>query len=96
MMEKDYVYNMLLERGYDEMSAQLVMTELTMLHTPLDYYLKKWVQNESDITNYSVNGYSIKYLMKKCNMAYPAALLTIDWLIKEPIAALESLKRGIK
>ena len=29
-------------------------------------------------------------------MTYPAALLTIDWLIKEPENAIRSINRGIK
>lgn len=95
-MEKNYIYNVLLERGYDENSARLIAAELTMLHKPLDAYLEKWVQNGTDITDYSVNGYSIKQLMAERGMTYPAALLTMDWLIKEPDAAVASLKRGIK
>ena len=96
MMEKNYIYNVLLERGYDENSARLVATELTMLHDPLDVYLEKWVQNKSDIMNYDANGYSVKQLMEERGMTYPAALLTMDWLIKEPDAAVASLKRRIK
>lgn len=95
-MERDYIYNVLLRRGYDEKSAQLVAVELMDLSQPLDAYLVKWMQDESDMQDYSLHGYSIKRLMEERNMAYPAALLTIDWLIKEPNAAIASLKRGIK
>lgn len=95
-MEKDYIYNVLLGRGYDKKSAQLVAVELIDLSQPLDAYLAKWMQDESDTQDYSLHGYSIKELMEERNMAYPAALLTIDWLIKEPDAAIASLKRGIK
>lgn len=95
-MEKDYIYNVLLGRGYDEKSSQLVATELMTLKKPLDAYLGKWMQNESDISDYDAYGYSIKQLMEERNMTYPAALLTMDWLIKEPDAAIASLKRGIK
>lgn len=95
-MERDYICNVLLGRGYDEKSAQLVAVELMDLSQPLDAYLVKWMQDESDMQDYSLYGYSIKELMEERNMAYPAALLTIDWLIKEPDAAIASLKRGIK
>lgn len=95
-MEKEYIYNVLLERGYDERSAQLVATELMVLNEPLDTYLEKWVQNESDISDYDAHGYSIRQLMEERNMTYPAALLTMDWLMKEPDAAIASLKHGIK
>ncbi|WP_317346214.1 hypothetical protein [Phocaeicola plebeius] len=95
-MEKNYIYNVLTKRGYDEYSARLVAAELTMLHKPLDVYLEKWIQNESVIIDYDANGYSVKQLMEERGMAYPAALLSMDWLIKEPIKAMESLKRGIR
>jgi hypothetical protein len=96
MMEKDYIYNVLLGRGYDEKSAQLVAVDLIDLSQPLDAYLAKWMQDESDMQDYSLHGYSIKQLMEERNMTYPAALLTLDWVMKEPDAAVASLKRGIK
>ena len=34
--------------------------------------------------------------MEERGMAYPAALLTMDWLIKEPKKAIESLNGKIK
>ena len=95
-MEKDYIYNVLLGRGYDEKSAQLVAVDLIDLSQLLDAYLAKWMQDESDMQDYSLHGYSIKQLMEERNMTYPAALLTLDWVMKEPDAAVASLKRGIK
>lgn len=95
-MEKDYIYNVLLGRGYDEKSAQLVAVDLIDLSQPLDAYLAKWMQDESDMQDYSLHGYSIKQLMEERNMTYPAALLTLDWVMKEPDVAVASLKRGIK
>ena len=35
-------------------------------------------------------------LRNKFGMTYPAALLTMDWLIKEPEKAIESINRGIR
>lgn len=67
-----------------------------LLHEPLDTYFEKWVQNESDIIDYGTNGYSVRQLMEERGMAYPAALLTMDWLIKEPKKAIESLNGKIK
>ena len=55
-MEKDYIYNVLLERGYN----------------------------------------SIFQLQMERQMTYPAALLTMEWLINEPKIALKSLKRKIR
>ena len=45
---------------------------------------------------YAVEGFSILEFMSLYNMAYPAALLTIDWLIKDPQTATTAIKKGIK
>lgn len=95
-MRKDYIYNVLKERGYDSHSAELVVEELTKLEKPLNDYLECWLHDESDKKDFVANGYSISQLQSERQMSYPAALLTIDWLIKEPASAIESLKRGIR
>ena len=46
-MEKDYIYNVLLERGYNTYTARLVAEELLKLHKPLSDYLAYWLGNES-------------------------------------------------
>ena len=71
-MEKDYIYNVLLERGYNTYTARLVTEELLKLHKPLSQ------------------------LQMERQMTYPAALLTMEWLINEPKIALKSLKRKIR
>ena len=52
--------------------------------------------DKSYCENYEVGEFSLKKLQEERRMNYPAALLTLDWLIKEPEAALRSLNRGIK
>ena len=44
----------------------------------------------------TVEGFKLSELNQKFDMTYPAALLTIDWLIKEPERAMRSINRGIK
>lgn len=95
-MDKDFIYNVLSERGYNAYSAQLVAGDLSKLNKPLDDYLLHWLDNESYNNDFVINGYSISQLQSERQMNYPAALLTIDWLIREPEKAIESLKRKIK
>ena len=45
-MEKDYIYNVLLERGYNTYTARLVTEELLKLHKPLSEYLTYWLHIE--------------------------------------------------
>lgn len=95
MNTKDLI-ELLLERGYDGRSAQLVASELLQLCEPLLPLFESWLSDTDCQKDYCAEGYSISSLMKERNMTYPAALLTMDWIIKEPQNALRSLKRGIK
>lgn len=95
-MEKEYIYNILLGRGYNTYTAQLVAEDLSQLCTPLSDFLSRWLSNESYREDFAVNGYSIFQLQSERQMNYPAALLTMDWLIKEPEKAIESLNGKIK
>lgn len=95
-MEKQKIINILEHRGYDSRSAKLVAGELLHLSNPLNKLFEEWVEMESCKKDFSSNGYSLFSLMKERDMTYPAALLTMDWLIKDPFSALNSLKRGIK
>jgi hypothetical protein len=94
-MENQIKY-ILIDRGYNERNAKLVAHELTLLSAPLQPLLSQWLDNEQHMEDYKAEGYTITGLMQKRGMTYPAALLTIDWLLKEPEEAKLSLSRGIK
>lgn len=93
---EELVYKTLLERGYDEKTAKMVLPDLLDLSEPLKRLLKAWLENEKQQSDYAVAGFSVLEMQKERGMNYPAALLTIDWLIKEPEKAKESLKRGLR
>lgn len=95
MMEKE-IKTILLDRGYSERNASLVARELLQLSEQLRPLLSRWISNEEETLDYEAHGYTIRGLMTNRGMTYPAALLTIDWLIKEPEQAKRSLTRGIK
>lgn len=95
-MEEQRIVNLLKQRGYDTRSAKLVAGDLLQLSYPLNKFFAEWVEIESYKKDFSSNGYSLFNLMKERNMTYPAALLTMDWLLKDPIDALNCLKRGVK
>lgn len=93
---ENQIKQILIDRGYNERNATLVAQELTRLATPLQPLITKWLENEHVREDYEAEGFSISALMQKRGMTYPAALLTIDWLLKEPKEAKLSLSRGIK
>lgn len=84
----------LIEQGYQSKMAEIVASELMNVDNALSMLVVSWLKDE--FTDFESHGYSISGLMKDRNMTYPAALLTIDWLIKEPEAAKKSLERGLK
>ena len=93
---ENQIKQILIDRGYNERNAELVAQELTQLVTPLQPLITKWLDDEQCVADYEAEGFSISALMQKRGMTYPAALLTIDWLLKEPEKAKQSLTRGIK
>ena len=95
-MDKLEILEILMQRGYTQRNASLVAEEMVNIAPQLQQYLEAWLMDKLYNENYEVGEYSLKRLQEERRMNYPAALLTMDWLIKEPEAALRSLNRGIK
>ncbi len=93
---ENQIKQILVQRGYDNRSAQMAAHELIQLDVSLQPLLQRWLDDAECKTDFEAHGYSITSLMEKRRMTYPAALLTIDWLLKEPEKAKLSLSRGIK
>jgi hypothetical protein len=92
---KNKIYTALIENGYSERSAKLILNDLLQLSAPLDAFLVEWIENGT-CKDFITEGFSIKDFQDKRSMKYPAALLTMDWLLKEPQKAKESLRRGLR
>ena len=82
-MNKNEIKSILINRGYSEKDAELVSADLEVIDERLKSALEKWPETETEI-NVSVNDISIKALMERRKFTYPAALLTLDWIYKEP------------
>ena len=91
---KNFIEKKLTSQGYNNKAASMVATEIVKVDCQLIPLVERWKNGDEE--DYESHGYSIFGLMKSRNMTYPAALLTIDWLIKEPEAAMKSLEKGIK
>ena len=94
-MNKERVINKLISDGYTENQARITVLELMDLSESLEPALKKWVENGTE-TEACAEGFSLMELKTKYQMTYPAALLSIDWLIKEPQTAINVIKQGIR
>ena len=85
----------LISRGYSEKQAASVSKELAELDNRLVPILEAWLSDETE-TDYTAENLTLLNLKKKFDMTYPAALLTIDWILKDPEQALYCINRGIR
>lgn len=89
------IKNILISRGYTEKQALAIAPELLQMDNSLQKGFRCWLVSEEE-ADYIVEGFKLSELKHKFDLTYPAALLTIDWLIKEPERAIKSINRGIK
>lgn len=94
-MTTSEIKNVLVERGYDDSHAELVAKELGFIDSQLEKPLNQWLENNEE-TEVVIEGVSLMELMQNNELEYPAALLSIDWIYKEPNVALSVLKQVIQ
>ena len=84
-----------MERGYTEKQAASVASDLLDVDEQLKDGIQHWLATNEE-EDYEIVGFKLSELKQQFDMTYPAALLTIDWLIKEPDLAMKAIKRGIR
>ena len=94
-MNREEITSALIREGYAEKQAELTATELMEIDSSLMPLLSEWVRNRKQ-SEKEAEGFTLLGLQAQYDMTYPAALLTIDWLIKEPQIARIAIERGIK
>lgn len=84
-MDKNNVIKILTGReGYTPKRAILLANECQNISEELLPLFEKWLQDASTKEDFTVQGYSLLNMMQQREMHYVAALLDMDWLIKEP------------
>ncbi len=94
-MNIDNIKNYLLQRGYSIREAEVLSEDLCAVSEELKPILENWIQSGKE-SDYASHGFSIKGLMGKYGLKYPAALLSIDWVVKEPNIAIPAIEKGIR
>ena len=94
-MEIKVLVNYLESHGIDsvyshEMAQKIEKANKKIYNAVIDY-IEKGIE-----PTISVEGYSCKQLMQQFNMSVIAALLTLDWLLREPELAKQAILDGIK
>lgn len=89
------IENILIQRGYGKEDAVMVASDLNSVNDCLKDAINKWLLDGTE-TDYKIAEYSILDLKNRFDMTYPAALLSIDWIIKEPEEAIACIEKGIR
>lgn len=75
--------------------AESLSEELLAIDKRLIPLCDAWLDDD-ETRDYAVDKeYSVLGLVKKTGMEYHAALLSIDWLLKDPVVARKVIENGI-
>ena len=85
----------LAERGYDGYSGKVMSEKLSNVNPMFTEGINQWLANGQE-QDYEILGIRLSDLKRKFALTYPAAILSMDWLIREPENAKRSFERGIK
>ena len=82
--------------GYSEDYAVSILKDVECMDTLLQGIWKNWCQSEEIDDHLRVEGYTVAGLMEQFGLDFTGAILTMDWLIKDPKTAMEALAYGIR
>lgn len=94
-MKQGEIEQILLSKGYTEKQSSKLSQELSQLAQPLSDCFSLWALND-DTIDFSSHGLSVFGLMKRFRLKYPAALLSMDWVVKDSDKAIAAIRRGIR
>lgn len=77
--------------NYTEKQAEIAIEDLQDLDSELRPVLESWLSEGVITEDKSFQGYTVKRLMELYQMEFVGALLTLDWIIKEPEKAAAGL-----
>lgn len=82
--------------GCDEEKAAYTEEKLSKIDGSLKPILDRWLKDGTESSDNMFHGYSINLLMRKYCMKFTGAILTLDWIVKDPVSAEKALKYGIR
>ena len=94
-MKTSDIETKLIEKGFPERDASVLAENLSLMDITLLPLLERWLFKGGD-GDYAQGEMSVLELKEKYNLEYQAALLTMDWIIKEPELALEAINKGLQ
>lgn len=94
-MEKQIIKECLIRKMYTEQQAEVLSNHLSRIDSKLKACLSSWV-NTGEEMDYYTHNISISQLTSVYGLKYPAALLTMDWVLREPELAIAAIKKGVR
>lgn len=94
-MNTSMLINALVAQGCAPARTAELASQLEAMDASLVKLLERWVETKEE-GDFAAHGYSVKDFVEKWQLTYPAALLTMNWLLKEPEEATVLLKQGIR
>jgi hypothetical protein len=93
MNENELIPRLISEYKYPPKGAQIVAEKLVNSSQQVNQAFNVFWET-GEVPELEVEGYTISRLVKEHRMTPIAALLTLDWLIRDPEHAKKSLKKG--
>lgn len=88
--------NIIMQRlGFGEAEAELLARDLGNVCEELKPLVNAWVETGAEDDSTLYHGYSVNSLKETFGMYFSGAVLTLDWLIREPEKAMSALAAGI-
>ena len=95
-MERKSIISILVGReGYNTNAAIVAAHEAKTLSIDLIPLFEAWLQDASNKQDYTAEGISLLDMQNKTKSTYLAALLNMDWIIKEPEKAIPAINSTI-
>lgn len=94
-MERNKVIELLKEQGYPTFMLDKTADKIENLSPLLAEAFDNWAKHGIE-ASFTIKGYSYSSLIEKFGMKPIGAFITLDWIMKNPEKAIESLKHGIK
>ena len=94
-MTHDKIYDILIVRGYTPAQSKILAPRLANLSQELQPLLEEWIISEKE-QNIIIHDVDMLSLAKSSSLKSPAALLSMDWVIREPDKAIPTIKKGIR
>lgn len=85
----------LAERGYEDIAGKVMSEKLSTVDPMFISAIKQWLDSGSEM-DFEISGIKLSELKNKYSLTYAAAILSMDWLLRDPESAKRSFERGIK